>query len=105
MDRNLIEKKIQSVEEQIRKDEAETERTAAQIRRAQERKHFLETRIKENSLALSNLKNRKAVMAIEDSIGKMDDAKLALLVQLLEEHGGGIRKEEDEGPETGTETE
>ena len=41
MDKNMIEKKITAVTEQIRKDEAESERTAAQIRRAQDRKHFL----------------------------------------------------------------
>ena len=105
MDKNMIEKKIKAVTEQIRKDEAEAERTTAQIRRAQDRKHFLESRLRENRQALSDLKNRKAMLAIEGSIGQMDDAKLALVVKLLEEHGSIIKEEADEGPETGTKTE
>ena len=106
MDKNMIEKKIKAVTEQIRKDEAEAERTAAQIRRAQDRKHFLESRLRENRQLLSDLKNRKAMMAIEGSIGQMDDAKLALVVKLLEEHATSIKEDEtDERPETGTETE
>ncbi len=105
MDKNMIEKKIKAVTEQIRKDEAEAERTTAQIRRAQDRKHFLESRLRENRQALSDLKNRKAMLAIEGSIGQMDDAKLALVVKLLEEHGSSIKEEADEGPETGTKTE
>ena len=106
MDKNMIEKKITAVTEQIRKDEAESERTAAQIRRAQDRKQFLESRLKENRRILSDLKNRKAMLAIEGSVGRMDDAKLALVVKLLEEHATSIREEEtDEGPETGAETE
>ena len=106
MDKNMIEKKIKAVTEQIRKDEAEAERTTAQIRRAQDRKHFLESRLRENRQALSDLKNRKAMLAIEGSIGQMDDAKLALVVKLLEAHGSSIKEEEaDEGPETGTKTE
>ena len=39
------------------------------------------------------------MQAIEGSIGKVDDAKLALLVKLLEAHGSEIGKEEDEGQE------
>lgn len=106
MDQLMIEKKIAAVTDQIRKDEAEVERTAAQIKRAQDRKHFLESRLKENRQILSDLKNRKAVLAIEGSIGRMDDAKLALLVKLLEEHGSMIAKEDaDERPETGDEAE
>ena len=46
------------------------------------------------------------MLAIEGSVGRMDDAKLALVVKLLEEHATSIREEEtDEGPETGAETE
>jgi len=105
MDKIMIEKRIAAVTEQIRKDEAEAERTAAQIRRAQDRKHFLESRLKENRQSLSDLKNRKAMLAIEGSVGQMDDAKLALVVKLLKEHGGDIAREEaDERPETGAET-
>ena len=106
MDQLMIEKKIAAVTDQIRKDEAEVERTAAQIKRAQDRKHFLESRLRENRQALSDLKNRKAMLAIEGSVGRMDDAKLALVVKLLEEHATSIREEAtDEGPETGAETE
>lgn len=97
----MLEKKITMLEEQIRKDEAETERTAAQIRRAQERKRFLDGRLKENRQTLSDLQNRKAMLAIEGSIGKVDDAKLALLVKLLNDHGDEMRKEKDEVPEAG----
>ena len=105
MDKNMIEKKIKAVTEQIRKDEAEAERTTAQIRRSQERKRFLEGRVRENSQDLSNLNNRKAMMAIEGSIGKVDDAKLALLMKILEEHGDEIGKEDDERQEAGIKTE
>lgn len=105
MDKEMLEKKIQMMEEQISKDEAEADRTAAQIKRNQERKRFLEGRIRENRQVLSDLQNRKAMLAIEGSIGKMDDAKLALLVKLLNDHGDEIGKEKDEGPETGVKTE
>ena len=99
MDQNMIEKKIVSVEEQISRDQAEIERTAATIKRSQERKKFLEGRIRANSQALSDLNNRKAMLAIEGSIGKVDEAKLSLLVAFLKEHEDDIRKEEDEGAE------
>ena len=105
MDKSTIEKKITAVTEQIRKDEAEAEKTAAQIRRAQDRKHFLESRLKENRRILSDLKNRKAMLAIEGSVGRMDDAKLALLMKILEEHGDEIGKEDDERQEAGIKTE
>ena len=105
MDLQMIGKKIQSMEEQIRKDEAEIERITSQIKRNQERKRFLEGRIRENNQELSNLNNRKAMMAIEGSIGKIDDDKLALLVKILEEHGDKIGKEKDEEPEAGAKTE
>ena len=105
MDQQTIEKKIRLAEEQISKDKAEIQRINGQIRRSQERKRFLEGRVRENSQDLSNLNNRKAMMAIEGSIGKVDDAKLAMVVKLLEEHGSIIKEEADEGPETGTKTE
>lgn len=105
MDKSMIEKKIVVVTEQISKDEAEVERTVAAIKRSQDRKRILEVRIRENRQILSDLKNRRAVQTIEGSIGRMDDAKLALLVKLLEEHGDEIGKEDDEGPETGDKTE
>ena len=44
-------------------------------------------------------------MAIEGSIGKVDDAKLALLMKILEEHGDEIGKEDDERQEAGIKTE
>ena len=105
MDQKMIDKKIAAVTDQISRDEAEVERTAAAIKRSQERKRLLEVRIKENRQILSDLKNRRAVQTIEGSIGRMDDVKLALLVKLLEEHGDEIGKEKDEGPEAGVKTE
>ena len=105
MDRDTLEKKIAAVGDQISRDRAEAERTASAIRRSQERKRLLEARIKENSRILSDLQNRKAVQAIEGSIGRLDDARLALLVKLLNDHGDEIGREEDEGPEDGTEAE
>ena len=86
MDKIMIEKRIAAVTEQIRQDAAEVERTVASIKRSQDRKRILEVRIKENRQVLSDLKNRRAVQTIEGSIGRMDDAKLALLVKLLEEY-------------------
>ena len=105
MDQQTIEKKIRLAEEQISKDKTEIQRINGQIRRSQERKRFLEGRIRENSQDLSNLNNRKAMMAIEGSIGKVDDAKLALLMKILEEHGDEIGKEDDERQEAGIKTE
>lgn len=105
MDQQTIEKKIQLTEEQIIRDKAETQRINGQIKRSQERKRFLEGRIREKSQDLSDLNNRKAMKAIEGSIGKVDDAKLALLMKILEEHGDEIGKEDDERQEAGTKTE
>lgn len=105
MDKNMIEKKIAAVEEQITRDEAEINRSVATIKRSQDRKRFLEGRVRDNRQVLSDLNNRKAMLAIEGSIGKVDDSKLARLVQLLEEHGSEIGKEEDEGPEIRSEAE
>ena len=65
MDQQTIEKKIRLAEEQISKDKAEIQRINGQIRRSQERKRFLEGRVRENSQDLSNLNNWKAMMAIE----------------------------------------
>ena len=105
MDQQTIEKKIRLAEEQISKDKAEIQRINGQIRRSQERKRFLEGSVRENSQELSNMNNRKAMMAIEGSIGKVDDAKLALLMKILEEHGDEIGKEDDERQEAGIKTE
>lgn len=105
MDKSIIERKITAAEKLISRDRDELERTVSTIKRCQERKKFLETRIKDTCQYLSDLKNRKAMLAIEDSIGKVDEAKLSLLVAFLKEHGDDIRKEEDEGPEIRTEIE
>ena len=87
MDLKTTEKKIREVEAAIRRDLAEAEKTEGLVKRYQEKKKMLETKIKENRALLSDLKNRRTVLTIESRIGTMDDSKLALLEEFLGEHG------------------
>ena len=83
-------------------DLSEAEKTDGLIRRYQDKKKMLETRVKKNEELLYDLKNRKTVLTIEAQIGTMDETKLARLKNILEAYEDSFededRKEtEDEG--------
>jgi len=99
MDLKATEKKIREVEIAIRRDLTETEKTEGMIKRYQEKKKMLETRIKENRALLSDLKNRRTVLTIEARIGTMDDSKLALLEEFLGEYGDAFDSAEPDSEE------
>ena len=79
MDLKMTLKKIAEVEAAIRRDLSEEEKTDGLIRRYQDKKKMLEARVKKNEELLSDLKNRKTVLTIEEQIGTMDESKLSLL--------------------------
>ncbi|MBQ6393061.1 MAG: hypothetical protein IJH60_06085 [Eubacterium sp.] len=87
MDLITTEKKIIEVEKAIQRDLAEAEKTDGLVRRYQEKKKILESKVRENRALLSNLKNRRTVLTIESRIGTMDESKLALLDEFLGAHG------------------
>ncbi len=102
MDLGTTVKKITEVEAAIRRDLSEAEKTDGLIRRYQDKKKMLETRVKKNEELLYDLKNRKTVLTIEAQIGTMDETKLARLKNILEAYEDSFededRKEtEDEG--------
>ena len=102
MDLGTTVKKITEVEVAIRRDLSEAEKTDGLIRRYQDKKKMLETRVKKNEELLYDLKNRKTVLTIEAQIGTMGETKLARLKNILEAYEDSFededRKEtEDEG--------
>ena len=99
MDLKTTEKKIREVEAAIRRDRAEAEKTEGMIKRYQEKKKVLETKIKENRAFLSDLKNRRTVLTIESQIGTMDENKLAILEEFLGAHGDAFDSAEPDSKE------
>ena len=105
MDLRTTEKKIRETESAIRRDLAEITKTEGLIKRYQDRKRTLESRVKDNRTALANMKNRRAVLIIEEEIGTMDENKLFLLRDFLEEHGDAFGGKVPEGNEVEDERE
>ena len=105
MDLKTTEKKIRETEAAIRRDRDEITKTEGLIKRYQDRKKTLESRVKDNRSSLANLKNRRAVMMIEEEIGTMNENKLFLLRALLEEHGDAFGEEAPERDEVKNEGE
>ena len=103
MDLKMTLKKIAEVEAAIRRDLSEEEKTDGLIRRYQDKKKMLEARVKKNEELLSDLKNRKTVLTIEEQIGTMDETKLSLLKNILEAYEDAF--EETGGEEAGHEGE
>ena len=100
MDLKATEKKIAEMKAAIRRDLSDAAKADENAKKYMERKKTLDSRVKKNQAALSDLKNRRAVLAIEEKIGKMDEAKLARLRELLGEHGD-VFDEEAPGGEDG----
>lgn len=100
MDLKTTEKKIAEVEASIRRDLSDAAKADENAKKYMERKRTLDSRVRKNQAVLSDLKNRRAVLTIEEEIGKMDEAKLARLRELLGEHGD-VFDEEAPGGEDG----
>lgn len=97
MEMTMVLKKIAEAKEAIRRDREETEKIMKTIRRSQDRKRTLELRIRKSEQQLSDLENRRAVLTIEDRIGRIDEERLALLADFLGEHRGEIRPGKEKG--------
>ena len=72
------------------KDQTEINKITASIKRQQDKRRNLDSRLKENKHLLEELENKKIALTIEERFGKMDDKKLILLTRFLEEHSLAI---------------
>ena len=72
------------------KDQTEINKITASIKRQQDKRRNLDSRLKENQHLLEELENKKIALTIEERFGKMDDKKLIMLTRFLEEHSLAI---------------
>lgn len=95
MDQN-INVQIKDLKKLIQKDQAEIDKTVASIKRFQEKKKNLDSKMKDNLHLLEELTNKKIVQSVSDTIGEVDDAKLAMLTDFLKKHSAemAVRKKE-----------
>ena len=95
MDQN-INVQIKDLKKLIQKDQAEIDKTVASIKRFQEKKKNLDSKMKDNLHLLEELTNKKIVQSVSDTIGEVDDAKLAMLTDFLKKHSEEmtVRKKE-----------
>jgi len=85
-----INQRIEELKKLMIKDQTEINKITASIKRQQDKRRNLDSRLKENQHLLEELENKKIALAIEERFGKMDDKKLIMLTRFLEEHSLAI---------------
>ena len=85
-----INQRIEELKKLMIKDQTEINKISASIKRQQDKRRNLDSRLKENQHLLEELENKKIALTIEERFGKMDDKKLILLTRFLEEHSLAI---------------
>ena len=85
-----INQQIEELKKLMIKDQTEINKITASIKRQQDKRRNLDSRLKENQHLLEELENKKIALTIEERFGKMDDKKLIMLTRFLEEHSLAI---------------
>ena len=85
-----INQRIEELKKLMIKDQTEINKITASIKRQQDKRRNLDSRLKENQHLLEELENKKIALTIEERFGKMDDKKLIMLTRFLEEHSLAI---------------
>lgn len=85
-----INQRIEELKKLMIKDQTEINKISASIKRQQDKRRNLDSRLKENQHILEELENKKIALTIEERFGKMDDKKLIMLTRFLEEHSLAI---------------
>ena len=85
-----INQRIEELKKLMIKDQTEINKISASIKRQQDKRRNLDSRLKENQHLLEELENKKIALTIEERFGKMDDKKLIMLTRFLEEHSLAI---------------
>lgn len=87
-----INQQIEELKKLMIKDQTEINKITASIKRQQDKRRNLDSRLKENQHLLEELENKKIALTIEERFGKMDDKKLIMLTRFLEEHSLAIKE-------------
>ena len=86
----MINQQIKELKKQMVKDQAEIDKITSSIKRQQEKRRNMDSRMKENQHLLEEMENKKIAQTVEETLGKMNDEKLSLLARFLEEHSRAI---------------